>query len=515
MDELSLDEVTPSKPSRHPEQIREPATDISAFFRAQPADQHQPDVVQEDDDNDTIPARSFGRLARPRNPADATFLTECSFGVAHDALVKLITDVQPFEPYWEELRSIDLRGKGVDSVARLKEFLPKLEEIKLNENAISYLSGIPSSVRTLHVPSNRLTSLTSVNHLRNLQYLDISRNQLDSVSQLSCLVHLRELKADDNKISSLNGILDMDGLIRLSVKSNQLERLDLADAKWTRLEVLELADNTITAIKGLESLSSLRVLNMDDNDLTSLAPSRPLATLRELRVNNNDLYTLDLTDFPRLKTVYADENRLRTLHRSAGGVGRIEALSMRNQRCSGLHISARELESVKRLYISGNEIKPTFFPESPLYKLEYLEAVACRLSAWPARMVDRMPGLRVLNLNYNFLDHLDGLSGMTGLRRVTVVGNRLGGSATGGKVMRGLKGLTGLEEVDLRMNPSTLGFYLPVLSHPSSPEPGDTRVPSNSNGNGNKTAILLGRPNYTVLGASQTSRAGNDRLEIG
>jgi Leucine-rich repeat (LRR) protein len=111
--------------------------------------------------------------------------------------------VQPFEPYWEELRSIDLRGKGVDSVARLKEFLPKLEEIKLyveatimvvqlehhadnshrNQNAISYLSGIPSSVRTLHVPSNRLTSLTSVNHLRNLQYLDISRNQLDSVSR--------------------------------------------------------------------------------------------------------------------------------------------------------------------------------------------------------------------------------------------------------------------------------------------------------------------------------------------
>lgn len=78
-----------------------------------------------------------------------------------------------------------------------------------------------------------------------------------------------------------------------------------------------------------------------------------MTSLRELRVNNNDLYTLDLTDFPRLKTVYADENRLRTLHRSAGDVGRIEALSMRNQRCSGLHISARELESVKRLYISG------------------------------------------------------------------------------------------------------------------------------------------------------------------
>lgn len=86
-------------------------------------------------------------------------------------------------------------------------------------------------------------------------------------------MHLRELKADDNKISSLEGILDMDGLIRLSVKSNRLERLDLADAKWTRLEVLELADNTITAVKGLESLSSLRVLNMGkSHGITSASP---------------------------------------------------------------------------------------------------------------------------------------------------------------------------------------------------------------------------------------------------
>lgn len=33
------------------------------------------------------------------------------------------------------------------------------------------------------VAGNRLSSLTSVDHLRNIQVLDISRNQLDSVSR--------------------------------------------------------------------------------------------------------------------------------------------------------------------------------------------------------------------------------------------------------------------------------------------------------------------------------------------
>jgi hypothetical protein len=89
------------------------------------------------EEDDTAPIVPFGR--RPgksranetMGQGNATFLTECSFGVAHDKLVQLITDVQPFEPYWEDLKSIDLRGRSVDNLARLKEFLPKLEEVLL------------------------------------------------------------------------------------------------------------------------------------------------------------------------------------------------------------------------------------------------------------------------------------------------------------------------------------------------------------------------------------------------
>lgn len=63
--------------------------------------------------------------------ANATFLTECSFGVAHDKLVQVITDIQPFEPHWESLNSADLSGRKLDSVARLKEFLPSLDSLYL------------------------------------------------------------------------------------------------------------------------------------------------------------------------------------------------------------------------------------------------------------------------------------------------------------------------------------------------------------------------------------------------
>ena len=83
-----------------------------------------------------VPARSQPLTSPNVTPGlgqqpNATFLTEASFGVAHDKLVQVITDVQPFEPHWEELSSIDLTNKNIDSVARLKEFLPRLHTLSL------------------------------------------------------------------------------------------------------------------------------------------------------------------------------------------------------------------------------------------------------------------------------------------------------------------------------------------------------------------------------------------------
>ncbi|WVF70606.1 hypothetical protein IAT40_005398 [Kwoniella sp. CBS 6097] len=488
MEEMSLEDETPSKPSRQSQHHndRPPSPGSPAHSSASES---------------TVPirsfrgGRSFARAYTPRNPGDATFLTECSFGVAHDKLVELITDVQPFEPHWEQLKSINLKGKGADSVARLKEFLPLLDEANLDDNTISYLSGIPSTVRKLHVAGNKLTSLTSVNHLRNLQYLDISRNQLDSVAQLECLKHLRELKMDNNTITDLSGIMDMDCLIKLSCANNDIEIFDLSQAKWSKMENLNLANNRIKSVRALHKLSSVASINLDGNQLEHLAPSRPMLSVRVLRFSENDLRHFDFSLFPKVRTLYADGNRLTQLSRSSASSSssssRLENLSLRNQRLSSestLSLLYKDLENVKRLYLSGNALSNDFFPSKPLYALVYLEAAACRLSSWPAGVgfATTMPNLKVLNVNYNHLPDLDGIKELKGLRKLTLVGGRLGsdaevesGTSHGRGVLEGLKGLESLEEVDFRMNPSTLSYYFPLLL-PSSTSAASALDPSSA-----------------------------------
>lgn len=100
-----------------------------------------------------------------------------------------------------------------------------------NDNEISFLTGVPSTIRTLLLSVNRISSLTSFAHLRNLERLDLSHNSLDAVHQLSCLRHLRELKADDNSIREITGLAEIDSLVRLSLRGNKIEAVNFAEMK--------------------------------------------------------------------------------------------------------------------------------------------------------------------------------------------------------------------------------------------------------------------------------------------
>ena len=61
----------------------------------------------------------------------------------------------------------------------------------------------------------------------------------------------------------------------------------------------------------------------------------------------------------------------------------------------------------------------------------YLELDACRLTNLPANFSSLIPNVRALNLNYNFLETEEvaqGLVGLSRLRKLTLVGNRMSGT---------------------------------------------------------------------------------------
>ena len=170
----------------------------------------------------------FGQVAR-RPKQSRTYQADNRLSLAAQDLVKNLTDLEPYEPYWEYIRSVDLHDRELKTLHMLGEFCGGIEELDVSSNQIGELNGIPNTVRRLNIRENCLSDLAAWSSLYNLQYMDVSGNNLQSVKGFHSLVHLRALKADHNEIQRLNGLEDLDGLISLSLRGNKLRAVDLVD----------------------------------------------------------------------------------------------------------------------------------------------------------------------------------------------------------------------------------------------------------------------------------------------
>ncbi|KAH6613318.1 hypothetical protein F5144DRAFT_587313 [Chaetomium tenue] len=377
-------------------------------------------------------------------------------------LVDKLAEVEPFEPYWEDMRELELREKRLSALQALDQYCGQLESLDVSKNMIRNLGGIPSSILHLRITDNQLSSLTAWNHLMNLQYIDVSNNSLTSLSVFKNLIHLRSLRADNNQITSLDGIKFHKGLQTLRVRGNLIEQVDFDGNTLHQLTDLDLKSNQISHITNIDQLPSLSSLNLDSNQLTSFSvdADQPMTALRYLRLDDNNLTTLNVRALPHLRLLHADRNAL--VHISGfSRARRIDSLSLREQHGTApldlAHLLSRAYE-VRKLYLSGNLLE-SFAPRIDLLNLQLLELANCGLSALPADVGLLLPNLRVLNLNMNALADLAPLRAVPRLKRLFAVGNRLADPA---RVIGTLAGMACLAAVDLRDNPLTQGFYAPV-----------------------------------------------------
>ncbi|KAI9373017.1 hypothetical protein BJX61DRAFT_533492 [Aspergillus egyptiacus] len=398
-----------------------------------------------------------------------------TFALATEELVKHITEVEPYEPFWEHLRRLVLRHKGLITLHKLSEFCPHLEELDVSDNDIGQLSGVPPTVRNLRIPDNRLSTLTAWGHLVNLQYLDISGNELDNLDGVTPLIHLRELRADNNRLRNIEGVFELNGLLSLKLRNNCLSSVDFDGAELTRLGELDLSHNELVSVRNIQNLPVLSQLDLSSNRLGEFPCPSPLNVLRVLKLSNNRLHHLDAGLFPALILLYADQNSLCTIS-GLGQTRDLEVLSAREQtipddRNQGLlELDLGIVRDIRKVFLSSNKLSPqTLSPSTPLLSLQLLDLASCQVEHLPADFATKFPNVKVLNLNFNSLLGVNELIGMNCLSRLSVAGNSISRLRRLCQVLSRIgrtkktKDCT-LQKVDIRGNPLTVRFYPPALT---------------------------------------------------
>ena len=387
-----------------------------------------------------------------------------SLALQVDTLVKAITDEEPSEIYWERILKMRLEGKGLTSLHGLVDYCSGLEQLSVANNQISHLNGLPSALRVLNMNSNVLTSLASWGQLLNLQYLDVSGNQLESLGGFNCLIHLRKLVANDNAISSIEGVLELDGLLELQVRGNNLAEIDFENSDLDRLRKLDLSNNQLKAVRNLHQLISLEELDLSQNKLGSMPLEEEAAAMNSLVISSNQIADIDLGLLPTVRSLIADRNNIRQVAGLRNAYN-LETLSLRSQ--SGISDLVSSILSTPNecriLALSSNAVPGGVVarPQLPQCNLRELELVGCGISELPLGFGDFFPNCRQLNLNYNAIKDILVLQGMLKLSKLDIARNRILRMRRTCLALAKLPKLAGL---DLRDNPLTIGFYSPVVA---------------------------------------------------
>lgn len=471
---INQTEITPM-PGRQVTLVQSTSKDKSSILCLTPLSEftlHQVDKINH-------PEESY--IAERPNPK-ALRQAHGSHALVEDALVKAITDAEPTELFWEQLRKLTMQDSGLASLHGLRDYCSSLEYLDVAKNRVSQLSELPLSLRSLNISSNLVNDLTSWTHLHNLQMVNVSGNQLESLECFSGLMHLRQLNVSKNRVRHIDGIMDLNGLVSLDLSGNDIAEADFHSCELVSLKELDLSKNNMMHLKHLECLPNLQHADFSENLLEefTIKEHGTMEHLETLCLSQNELIDIDLTAFPMLRRLNVDSNMITDIHGLAEAE-HLDILSARDQRAASNLVN--DILSIPHecieLYLSANSISEhgIQFPSSPNFTLRCLELASCGIQSIPQGFGDMFPNMRVLNLNFNALSDLTPLQGSIKLKHILLAKNRI-------KKMRRtcltLSRLPALKKIDLRDNPLTVGFYNPFTDPVEKAEVRPHRLPAPS-----------------------------------
>jgi len=190
---------------------------------------------------------------------------------------------------------LNLKNKNVKSIkylSLLSNLSKKLiNSIDLSNNNITKISGDAligyDNLESIYLGKNRINSMSWINAISHIKSLDVSKNNITRISaEFLNLVNVEYLNLSDNQISRLNNLNEMQNLKYLFLSKNKI-RYIYGLTQLKSLICLDLSSNSIFKIENLKGLISLEYLNLNNNEIFLFENIQYLTSLKTLWIKNN------------------------------------------------------------------------------------------------------------------------------------------------------------------------------------------------------------------------------------
>ncbi|CAK7246123.1 MAG: protein phosphatase regulatory subunit Sds22 [Sporothrix thermara] len=296
----------------------------------------------------------------------------------------------------------------------------------------------------IYATHSRIHSIEALHleRFKRLQKICLRQNSIQSLTSGLDVVAdtLQELDLYDNLVSHMRGVEKLPNLTSLDLSYNKIKHIKHL-APLTKLVDLYLVANKIGSVDGLEEAAAaagntLRMIELGSNRIRSIAP-------------------LGGFGFPALEELWLAKNKITSL-KGLAGLPKLRLLSVQSNRIRDLS-PLKDVPTLEELYVSHNALtsltsltgKPETADETG--ETDTTDASAPAAPAAPA--TPTLPLLRVLDISNNQVTSFSGTEHLSALEEVWASYNRVVDFAD---VERCLRDKAKLETIYLEGNPLQL-----------------------------------------------------------
>ena len=401
------------------------------------------------------------------------------------------------------MRRLSLCDNDITVIEELQD-CTRLEELSLEDNRITQMSGLSAclSLKRLDLGSNSISKIESLEHLTALTQLGLENNQVSSLEGLQGCVSLMELYLGNNRLEKLRQVQLLKSLPKLIILDlsdnplcgepdyrhyvvyhlNKLKVLDgigidsvqtkAARSKYAGRLTFDLLEEKL-GTRSFEGLRELDIVGMRLRNLGTVFSSDTLHALKELNLDGNSLSDVSaLRVLPHLSVLRLNRNKLGSNQRPLFGGeplrdgGRTLAEDLDDDQpppiCNSLsvlqlggnriaHVGALGLDQCQKLrvlFLQDNDIQRVEGLEA-LVELRELVLDRNRIKYLDADVLAKQEALRELRLEGNGLRSLANLGPLPGLHSLHLSFNRISDVAE----LECLSELKSLTELSVSNNP--------------------------------------------------------------
>ncbi|KAI4196427.1 MAG: hypothetical protein LQ350_006572 [Teloschistes chrysophthalmus] len=233
---------------------------------------------------------------------------------------------------------------------------------------------------------------------------------------------------------------------KICLRQNQISHIEFPTSLSSNLQDLDLYDNLISHIRGLDHLTHLTSLDLSFNKIKHIKNVGHLKELRDLYFVQNRIQKIEnLETLDRLRNLELAANRIREIE-NLEGLKSLEELWLGKNKITELK-NVSSLSNLKILSIQSNRL-PAITGLSSLANLEELYISHNALTSITG--LEHNPKLRVLDISNNRISQLTNLKHLEALEELWASSNSLSSFE---EIEKELGGMRGLDTVYFEHNP--------------------------------------------------------------